>query len=847
MKLYYGTDGYDYKVLWRSKDLNRSIESVLLREMGMYDNCRQHFPKICFYEKINNKIYRYFACVSPERGEGRAKYNCQGYIDEVKDPADYLDNQFLHYLFEDAYKIQNNYHNHSFTEDVKLSAYERKTSLCESDLSSILYWLMDNLDNKKALQIIMPERSEYISYDERALNIIEEILEYLPANMKQAIGFSTYWNGDARISERIKVFITDRKERDGSWTSFMLENNEEYHSSTPEIREIVDQLINERQMRKQQYLEELAKAYFAIVNSKSNQHFTDQKALLIDCHSFVCSKIIPEDRLNKYFEYLMPDAKFQESSFYSLFLDYLNSFFDSASYMRRFCGKLNECSSFTDFGNHRIKPMFEALNIYKPNEFISWANQTIEMWFDEKIRANFNMLDIQSQDEKIDRLEEEWNQKKSQYPFFEEGIKQKLHDLKMTVLVNLEKDISKAIDEFENENDFELIEERIENAGDRVNYEKLEKKLNQRLERWIENQINQLTKSEGADIKRIQSLILKYESRIYKEMLCDKLDEKRNELRQLAEDQTIVIHSRKDLFQALSAISAFNSSYYLQIGDCIEEFKFEELSVLLQFLCYGKDGFNPDPKPLSGKMFKEVLRQKLLLPEHLSFAIKNADSDKKLRAEVLKYFLNNEKYTVTAEALNSAFSYEKSRHFAELKKDLCSKEMKDGITNPIYQDFLKKTFGIKDNIQIPIITMLVCCLLTVGIGMLGILTIKDKKELPIMLDLITNESVIEEYSSEDQKEIQSALNVLSQYSEQKMDGGKMTAIEALNQHLITAQKDSMQGLRMQRGLFIIVILFGINAIIGLTDSTKKRLKVEWMNLGTLLGSVIFVAIALLLL
>lgn len=40
MKLYYGTDDYNYKVLWKSENLQEDEEKVLLREMQMNDTCK---------------------------------------------------------------------------------------------------------------------------------------------------------------------------------------------------------------------------------------------------------------------------------------------------------------------------------------------------------------------------------------------------------------------------------------------------------------------------------------------------------------------------------------------------------------------------------------------------------------------------------------------------------------------------------------------------------------------------------------------------------------------------------------------------------------------------------------
>ena len=119
MKLYYGTDDYNYKVLWKSENLQEDEEKVLLREMQMNDTCKRYSPIVCFFHTSErNGVYRYLMRITHASGEGRSKYFGQAYVDPIRCSEDYLDNDFLTNSFETIIEIQNKKNKNDFNEDV---------------------------------------------------------------------------------------------------------------------------------------------------------------------------------------------------------------------------------------------------------------------------------------------------------------------------------------------------------------------------------------------------------------------------------------------------------------------------------------------------------------------------------------------------------------------------------------------------------------------------------------------------------------------------------------------------------------------------------------------------------
>lgn len=852
MKLYYGTDDYNYKVLWKSENLQEDEEKVLLREMQMNDTCKRYSPIVCFFHTSErNGVYRYLMRITHASGEGRSKYFGQAYVDPIRCSEDYLDNDFLTNSFETIIEIQNKKNKNDFNEDVIRSVKSDITKLGDNDLRSILCWLIDNLDNKKVMRIILPpfvNDTSYISYDDRALGVIKQLYEVFPAELKQVVGCSTYWSGEREISEKIKIFITDEDNPSNAWFTFRLGGKEAYETKSEKTAEIVETLLSNEIINKG-YMRKMADAYYSISHARANQRFSLKKVLLYNCHDFSCMQPILIKELNQYIIYLELDSNFRESCFYTEFNNYLNRYFNLSEYLKNVEGQLDKCENFTAWDNFEIYNMIEALHqILKSNlemkleedEIEQRENDIVAQWINQKIYIPMKkMMTIEEQDKFLNQFEEDWRRKK-EHSFEKETVESSLKKLRQEINDELQDNLLGQIIGMVSIAEYEILKEKIERGYNSVDTNRLINELNKKLQRLILNQIEELTET-GKSVN-IEKIINQHEDVLDVKILKQALEEKQKDLLTSLKRQTIQISSRKDLFNCISHLdsySAENERMRLQIGYSEMTLTVDELRNVLQFLCDGTGTIN-----VNSEVLESMLTARLLLPVHFSFAFQKANTEK-LRTKVLDYFIKNEQFSISTKMLSSVLD---ASNKSNLRKELCSEKMVKRYSGTVYQDFIIQNFRYKKGTLTNVITLLVCCLLTIGLGVVGILISKEQEQ-PVMLNLLTDESSLEMLSSEKQEEIQSAVDVLEMYSNELMlNNTENTALEDTSQYLLEMQSNMLKGIRMQCILIIISVMFALSTIVGLINEKNKKGKINtnWMNLGLLLGSGIVIILTLLL-
>ena len=839
MKLYYGTDDHNYQVLWKSNDLCESERSVLQAEMEKYDSCKKHSPILSFFCKSKNGTFRYFMRVDHESGEGRSKYYSQCYIDPIRQPEDYLENEFLNNIFEDIFTIRAKYKNNGFNEEITQSVRSSCPPMQENDLYSILCWLIDNLQNDKVMRLILPDNynnEAYVSYNDQAMNIIRQLYECLPAGLRQAVGCCTYWNGDRNISKNMKLFITDEKTESNLWFTFALGKNESYRSKEVKTLEIVDQLIYSRQMDKANYFKGMAEAYFSISHSNSNQWFTHHRNLLYDCHDFVCmQKKTP--RLNQYFVRLVTDQSFKDSVFYGQFLSYLKKYFDLEDYASQCKERLNKCKTISELSNSDLNEMIEVLNQYCDNKsFSAWIEEEIERWFGRLVEEETRNHSLEEQDKILEKIRQEWVNTKCPV-FAEKVIEKNLTNMREMLNQKLEVDLQDKIETVKSVEQYEEVKREIDSVSNRVNESTLISRLNRKLNEIIECKIEALDDISTNEFSNLRNLIEKYEGILDVNNLYSQLDERKRILQMQKANSTFRINSRKDLFEQIIQLQQCANSKEKKLYLCIGNTKIltdtKNLRSFIQFLCDGESSnFRLDESVLLA-----LLETDLLMPIHFAAVVKEAKSEE-LREKVLDYFLHNPEFTIPSNALTAAFAKRKSTQFVELKKELCSPKMLEKYSDTQYLKFVENDFKYKSNIRRSILTAVICCLITVGMGAAIIFTVKEKKDLPLMLAAMTDETYLEDFSASEKKEINEAMSTLSQYFQSMSeDESSVTGTEELASYIEKVQDKDVERTRLQRIGMLAIILYGLSSVASLILEKKETMKVKlsWIFLGITSG------------
>lgn len=794
MKLYYGNNGYEYTVLWKSDKLSKSIQKNALAEMQSYGSCSRHSPIICFHEMTEGKIIRYFIKVMMNTGVGRSNYVGQCYMDELNISYDYIEHHYFNYEFYEPSEVLHKSNNQGFSEDIHIKETLHSNPLSETELKSIIYWILENSHNKRKLHISV-KKDLLFNYDQISFDIAWQIINFLPSPIIDSVGFTTYCKDGTELSDHIKFFISDEEFARNDIDHFVLGSNQVIPMNNLETKSALDLMFNNFS-NKEEYLKESAAIYCDFLNTNTiGKIVKNKKELLFIINSILCNEPMQNsDGFCKLIEYSMTSSELKQTPTYSILESYIKENFNIEVYLKYIQSTLQYCRGLKDFDNFDLTQKVIALNQLDCNtETQEKIKDNIKKWMLNKIYGESYMN--MTLEEKID-----WQKKvklsytsMNLYYIIDETVQEIIQVKAMELDITIKQKIQELIDGWNN-------------LDDTFQYNEIQNNIKNWLSSTDQTYFNTLVKEKETNLK--------------------------NEKKQ----REFIIDSRENIASCREKANCSSLGFNEEVKLIIKSNEFKMTLKDLTQLIKALENSNHLIYNINYDVFHALLDSKILDQSNFLFAVNHAKTEKMLK-KVLDYFLLNNHFNLSSSNIAVAFSQKENMELK--KKFLGNKEIKKRYKNTVYYNYLKENNG-KNNFLLAMLISSICMILILAVGTTFILVHEEKVEYPSLISVLIQDDFTENMTSFEKRSYEKTINDLIQYTD-----NQETAIEEVRQYSLENQnyKENLFNHKCLLGVAIVSLLIVSILSLGI-DKFKLSYVFKFIAISLFIGNLLLILLSL---
>ena len=227
MQLLYGNDGTNYKTIAKSKEMTSGQEKQIIQGYLGYNFVKEKDKYTSVYDEPISLSY-VTTNLAGSLSEEKILLTKNARMSNYLTPSYY---SHVHLLESSDREYEEGFFDllqYSFIKDVELTEYLEKdidsftqkkivgatvlnkNAIEKENIIAIISALFHVLESpSKKIRIIVDAEGD--AYNQRALDIIATLYEYIPYGIRKKVGFSTYSDIDTGISSRIKIQLFTRE------------------------------------------------------------------------------------------------------------------------------------------------------------------------------------------------------------------------------------------------------------------------------------------------------------------------------------------------------------------------------------------------------------------------------------------------------------------------------------------------------------------------------------------------------------------------------------------------------------------------------------------------------------